>query len=786
MRLWKKIFEEMKVQAHNHRATQRDDVQGIGPEGYAEFNTMSRRRIACFGLEPSPSPRQLEDAIADSNTTPRTTTTPPTEDVDATPKRPASTQPTDQPDLKKPRLSTPSDGSGAGVGESDSPAVQHPQQLEPTFADDGTTSRAKTLPPTANVQTAPKRSASVPPAGQPDPKKAKPFVPSDAKGDAGGGDSISIRQAYILSKRRALAQPLGQPDPKRAKVFIPADGRGGSGGFLPAPFADILSKRWALAPPVDQPAPRKTGMFVPSDGSGGGRGFDEIPSPLFLKVGLFLRALTKGPGEISFQPEQVEKAGAGGSGKDKVGKDKVGKDKVGKDRSDKDKNKVDDDSDCCEVLEFMSTPVTKEKESTAARSASVQKNKGKHSQQLEKPDTEASPSARKSAAKASNARGKSVSQAVNLDEPEAADDEAEDEEDEEDESEHEDPQVARKKIVQAEKNLSKVCRTCKIKANKEWKDKYDAMVSKLNSEHRTAIRTLKADGAAALKKAKATTDKDKKAAKAKAESEVEDVRDTWEDKFDTMKGKLDGEIKTLKRNLTSEKAKVTDLKSQVDRVEAQRKKIEKDAAEQVKKAENDLKADQLRLKERWKQLNREKQAEIDQWKPQHNSAVKAKDINIKELTQKVLEKEKELERSEDDLRRAREERASEKNHHEDTLKKLQERRARVDELEDQILKFGKHNKAIKERALSDVARAEEETATVRANWQQQSNRVVDKQRDNYNLQDALRRKVDLADAQKAEIEVLKKQLRDARAELEVAVGIEDMDVVEIVKGEGFK
>jgi hypothetical protein len=30
---------------------------------------------------------------------------------------------------------------------------------------------------------------------------------------------------------------------------------------------------------------------------------------------------------------------------------------------------------------------------------------------------------------------------------------------------------------------------------------------------------------------------------------------------------------------------------------------------------------------------------------------------------------------------------------------------------------------------------------------------------------------------------LKKQLRDARAELEVAVGIEDMEVVEVGKGE---
>ena len=70
-------------------------------------------------------------------------------------------------------------------------------------------------------------------------------------------------------------------------------------------------------------------------------------------------------------------------------------------------------------------------------------------------------------------------------------------------------------------------------------------------------------------------------------------------------------------------------------------------------------------------------------------------------------------------------------------------------------------------------------------------RVVEKQRENYLIGDAMRAHAKLAEQRRAEIDVLKRQLRAARAELNVAVGIEDMDVVEVVraevvKGEGVK
>ena len=813
MKLWKVIPKPILVQAHASRATARDDVLSIGPEGYAEFSLVSRRRIAGWSLEPSPSPRELEAAAANTNTKSRATTTPPTEDGDATPKRPASTQPTDQPDSKRARVSTSfgGDGTGDDGDETESPSIQHLQQRQHTLSDDGTTLRAKTLPPTTNVNTTPKRSATVPPAGQPELKKAKLTIPSDGNGNAGKGGFISIRHSSILSKRRALAQPLDQPARKRARVFIPADASGGDSGFDEAPIAptkyvNAAAKLHALAQPVVQPDANRDRVFVPADRSGGRSGFEEMLSSFFLEATPTLRAATGVPGGNSLEPEQAGMAGIGAKGKDKVDKDKVDKDKVDKDKVEKnkpgkdkvDKSKVDDDSDGVEVVESMSTPASRKwKETTVARSASAKTSKGKQSEQLGTPDTEASPSARKSTARASSSSGKSAAQVARVDESMTANngsaeegEESGDDDDDDDESEYEDPQVVKKKLAQADKDLSASCRTCKFNANKAWKIKHETEITQLKREHRAANKllkdTLKADGIAALKKAKATAEKEKKAAKAKADELFETVKDTCDEKLETFKTKVDAEFKRLKNALAAKEGKIVDLTSQVERVEAQRKKIEKDAADKVKTAEADLKAGTLRLREREKQMKRESQAEIDQWKPEHSKTLKDNQRTIKELTHNVLRKEQELERSEEDLRDARTLLGLEKGRHADTRKKLAEAQVSENQRVNQMLQYERHNKAIKERAASDVARVEEELATYKVNLQQQSIRVVEKQRNNYNLQDALRIKVDLADAGKREIEVLKRQLQAAQAELEVAMGIEDMDVVEVVKGEAVK
>jgi len=695
--------QSMQFQANAHRATQRDDVQGIGPEGYAEYNTNSYRRIANWSLEPSPSPRELEAATTKTNTTSRETTTPTTGDDSATPKRPASTQPVEQPNSKRTKLSTPS----------------------------------------------------------PTPR----------------------RYADLASKRRALTQPADQPARKKARIFIPLDASGGDCGFDEAPlpptqYPSIAEKLLALAERVRQPNVNRDRVFVPSDRSGGRGGFDEMLSPFSLEVAPTLRAPTGLSGGDSSKLEQTNEIGAGDKGKAKFDKAKVETSKA-------DKDKVDSDSDGLEIIEAKSTPVSKTNGSSTARSASARKSIGRQSEQLETPATEASPSARKSTVKASNARGKSVSQAVDLDDSEAAGDEHE-EEDDDDVSEHEDPQVLKKRIIQADKNISTACRNCKINANREWKDKYNAMVSKLNNEHKVVVRTLKADAIAATKKAKATADKEKKAAKAKADKEVADVKETLEDKYDCMKAKLEGEIKTLKKNLAAEKGDVASFKEKLDQAAELRKQIEKKAADTVKRAEADLKAGELKQKEKWKHLKREASEEANRYKPEHAKLLKEKERNIKELTQKILDQEKVTECSEDDLRRAREERTAEKSRHNDTRKHLAEARASDEERQRQILQYQSHCKRVEERAQTHVARVEEQLATVNANLKQQSNRIVDKQRENYLIQDALRVKADLAEARKGEIEGLKKQLRDAQAELRVAVGIEEMDVVEVVKGEVVK
>jgi len=241
----------------------------------------------------------------------------------------------------------------------------------------------------------------------------------------------------------------------------------------------------------------------------------------------------------------------------------------------------------------------------------------------------------------------------------------------------------------------------------------------------------------------------------------------------------------FKKNLAAEKVKVTGLKGQLERAEEIRKKIEKDAAEKVKNAETDLRAGVLEQREKEKQVKREAQAAIDQWKPQHSKTVKDNQRVIKELTQKCIEKENELAASEEDLRRSREQASAEKSHHAETREKLAEAKASDEERLKQVLQFERHCKRVEERNQTHVARVEEQLAMVKDNHQQQSNRVVDKQRENYQLGDAMRAHAKISEARKVEIEALKKELQAAQAELGLAKDIEELDddVVEVGRGE---
>jgi hypothetical protein len=846
---WDNFPGHITEDAQAYGATTRDDIISTGAEVNVYVDTIFDRKTSSFVPPTAQSSQHLEDTIADGKTTSRATTTPPTEDVNATSKRSASAQLTDQPDLKSVIMSTPLDGNdnggGSGVDETDVPSSQHPQQLEHTTTDDNTTLREKSNPSTEDVDATPKRSASAQPAGQPDLKSVRMSTSLDDSGNGGGdGDddtdppSIQLPQQLkstlvddntaskaknppptknfdITQKRSASQPPVGQPDakkvqqthpptanvditpncpasgppadqlhPKKVQLAVLSDVTDVYGGFLSIPQLNVLAKRRALAQQADQLDTQKARVFFPLDASGGGGGFGDVLSPFFREVTPTLRASTEVPGETSSGPELVAKDGAGDKEKGKVDEDNNGKDNVDKNKNDKnevDKAKVDDDDDDDEVELVSATTVTPvpvwTEESAASRSA--KQNKGKQSQQLETPGTEASPSAKKPAAKASSVRGKNISRALNLEESEAADDEEEEED--------EDPQVAKKKIAQAEKAISKLCRSCKINANKEWKTKHDTTVSKLNHDHKAAVRILKEDNIAAVKKVKATADKEKKAAKIKAEDEADDAKDASDEKFNTMKAKLEGEVKTLKKNFAAEKVKVAGLKVELEHAEEKRKKIEKDTADKVKSAEADLKAGELRLKEKWKQLKREVQAEIDQWKPVHSKALKDNQRVVKELTQKVVDSEKLFEHSEADLRRARKQYGAEKNNHEDTLKKLGVADARVSKLEDTVLKSNDYCRAVEVRALAQVVRVEEDLVTVRANLQQQSNRIVNKQRENYQLGDAMRTHAKLAEARKAEIEALKKQLQAAQAELGVAKALEEADGMmgEAVDGHGI-
>jgi hypothetical protein len=881
---WELLPGHITEAAQAYFPTNRNDITSTGAKDHANVDTILDREIPGSDPLTPQSPQLLENVNDDTSAPSRATTPPPIEDVDVTSKRLASAELPDQPDLKKLKMSTPSDGdaNGAGVEETDLLSSQRPQPLAHTVSEDNTTSSATTTSPTEDSDATPKRSASVQPIEQPDLKRAMMSTPSEGDEVDGGVDEIDQPSPHYLQqleesiadnnttssakapepttnvnntpKRPASVQPTDQPDPKRFQLFIPSneDGDGGSTVFPTSQDARTLLDNHALAQPVEQPDTSKVRTSVAADASGGGGGFGDTIFPSSLEATSTLRAPTEVPGEVPSGPEQAENAGIGGSDKDKSVKDKLdkGKDdeenidkekadkdkidqgisdkekvdgqkvdseKAGEEKTDKDKvskDKHDSDSDDFEILDAKSSPATgpKWKQSVAAKSALAKKNKGKQPGQLETPGAEASPSARKSAAKASNTRGKSVSQAVTLTESEAAgkEEEGEEEDDDDDDEEESGPEAVAqtaKEHADAVRALSKVCPKCKINANKELKAKHQAEISQLKRDYKAEIRALKddskADATAAAKKAKATAEKEKKAAKAKADEELEDVKETCGQKFADYKARGGGIVKELKNILAAERAKIAELKLQVERVEAQRKNIEKDAAEKVKNAVADCKAEELRVNEEKKQYKRELAEQMYQLKPEHSKVVKEKDKLLKEAKESYKKLELEFEASEEDLRIVREERSKEKNHHEHTLKKLEEKRTRVDELVGQLWEFERYNKAIKERALADVARVEEHLAIAKDNHQQQSNRVVEKQRHNYQLQDALQTYARLSDARKEEIEVLKKELRATQAELGIAKDMDDLDddmvevgrreVVkgeavrnEVVKGEGVK
>jgi len=720
--------------------------------------------------------QRVGDTSVDSRTTPRANITPPIEDV--APKRSASPQPTEEPDLKKLKLSTPSDDSGGvdGLDKTHLLSFQRPQQLVDTVIDNAATPSATTPQPTQDVDVTQKRPASAQPADEPDPKRTRVSSTPPPR---------NRRCAEIISKRRSLTQPTDQPDGNRARTVIPSDASGGNGGFKeaynpPTPYASFAAKDHALAQRIDRSGLNGDMVFVPLNWRRGGDGFDETLSSFSREIGPALRASTEIPDEVSSKPRLAEKAGIEAKDQDGIGKDKNDKDK-GKDQIDN--SKFDSDSDDCKIVEERSSPATpKWKQSVAARLASAKRNEGKRSEQLRALDTEGgSLSTKKPAAKESNAGGNSATQAAEVNDSTTANNGSAEEDDDDDndadtnESVCEDPEIAKNTISEADKTLSRVCRTCKMSANKVWKVKHDTTVSTLKQGHRAAIKALKDDAAAVLKKAKALADREKKAAKAKAEDEVEDVKDTWRERHNALKVKSEGEIKVLKKSVADEKSKVENLKLEVENTEKQRKKAEKDAADKVKTAEADLKAGKLRLKEESKQLKRESQIEINQSKPELSKVVKAKDKVIKEITQRVLSLEQELERSEEDVLHARALHSAEKSHHEHCQKQLKEAKSHGDDLTKQLRGVDKHCKGVQVRAQSDVARAEEEIITVKANLQKQSSRVVDRQRENYLLQDAMQTHAKLAEGRKVEIEKLKKQLREARAELDVALGMEGMD-----------
>jgi DNA repair exonuclease SbcCD ATPase subunit len=349
----------------------------------------------------------------------------------------------------------------------------------------------------------------------------------------------------------------------------------------------------------------------------------------------------------------------------------------------------------------------------------------------------------------------------------------------EDESKYDDEEGAvdpkhQEKSAAASKEFNSACRTCKSNANKALKAKYDLEISKLKSEHKQELRELKADKAKILADTKKKAKKEMAMLKTKYEGLFEELKRHRDEKLEAWKDKHKKTTEEWQEKFDEEKKKVKKLTTQRDTAEAKRKEIERSAADDIKAAKEDLKAGERKLKEEKKQFMREKQDEIDLLKPQHSKALKEQDTIIKDMTQKVLTLEKDVQTGERTRDRIR-------NSHDIVLQRYQqlktehaEAQKHTKQVEKDLNDTKKYIAGVDGRADLRLVRAEEKLGIQETNVREHANRVITLQRENYNLKDSVDQLAKLGREKRDEIERLKTELQSTKAELGVVKDMEEM------------
>ncbi|KAM0721821.1 hypothetical protein Q7P37_002746 [Cladosporium fusiforme] len=404
---------------------------------------------------------------------------------------------------------------------------------------------------------------------------------------------------------------------------------------------------------------------------------------------------------------------------------------------------------------------------------------GKKRNQTEDADSESepeTPSIRRPKAVPTSGRGRAIKPFQKRPE-QAEESQAEDEEPDEsasqvesdhDDEEDEDPRETQREIFKYTQEFNKSCRSCKTNANKLLKTKYE-----------TELRQVKNKSKKELSDAKATARKELKAAKDKADEDKENQRERFEDKIDDLKASRSEKIKVLNSKHDNLQGKFNDMKAKLeeknkkltkerDEAEAKRKEIEKSTNEELRDMKADMKADQLRLNEQRKQMNREKNDELNDLRPAHSNLLKAKERDIKNLAEKALSLERELKETEDELRRVRTEDAANKQRY--SLGRQEVTRAfnQVRVVEENLREFDEYSRKLEQRAQLKQAGFEEKLEAERANLQQQTNRLVEQQRQNLHLKETLQRVARHSGQKDKRISELEADLKATKADVRLA------------------
>lgn len=332
----------------------------------------------------------------------------------------------------------------------------------------------------------------------------------------------------------------------------------------------------------------------------------------------------------------------------------------------------------------------------------------------------------------------------------------------------------KQKSAAASKAFASACKSCKSNANKALKAQYELQISKLKCEHKQEMRDAKAEKAQILAGHKSKANKEKSQLKKKYESRIEELKDSRDEKFESWRYKLKEATEEWQEKFDEAKKKVKKLTAQRDAADAKRKDIERSAADDIKAAKDDLKAGERKLREEKKQMMREKQEAIDILKPQHSAIVKEKDKIIRDMTDKVIALERDVQSGERAQHRVQ-------TNHDTLLQRYQqlktehvENQKRTKQVEKDLQEAKKYAAGVDGRADVRLAQAHEKLEIQETNVREHANRVITFQRENHNLRDTLANVARLGMEKRDEVERLKAELQSTKAELGVVKDMEEM------------